>query len=44
MLFTNNFDNDDKIFVQIFEGEKFLTKDNHLIGKIMVPISPMPKG
>ena len=44
MLFTNSYDNEDIIFVQIFEGEKILTKDNHLIGKIIHPISPMPNG
>ena len=44
MLFTNNNDNENKFLVKIFEGEKLLTKDNHLIGKIMFPISPMSSG
>ena len=44
MHFTTYNDNENKILVKIFEGEKLLTKDNHLIGKIMFPISPMSSG
>ena len=44
-VYTTNVDNQSMITVSIFEGERPLTKDNHLLGRFdLTGIPPMPKG
>jgi heat shock protein 5 len=44
-VFTTNVDNQSMVTVAVYEGERPLVKDNHLLGKFdLTDIPPMPKG
>jgi molecular chaperone DnaK (HSP70) len=44
-VFTTSADNQDAIFIQVYEGERAMAKDNTLLAQLRVDgISPLPKG
>jgi len=44
-IFTTAVDNQPEVNIQIFEGERAMTKDNHLLGSFNLQgIPPAPRG
>ena len=42
--YTNSIDNQEKMIIQIFEGERKYIKDNHLLGKFVIDLPKGPRG